>query len=113
MTLAGAICVFFLVIKGYKLKKWYDCFYVEFGENWGGVNLGMFFITDRNSSVHTKNHEHGHAVQNCILGLFMPFLVSIPSAVRYWYRRVKKPNTAYDSVWFEKWASDIGEKWVK
>jgi hypothetical protein len=51
----------------------------------------------------------------------MPFLVAIPSFIRYWYRELlvrsgeKKyadlPD--YDSVWFEGWATKLGKKYYK
>ena len=110
MTLVGAVCSLFLLLMGHKPKTWRGCVCFEVGKDFGGVNFGMFFITEKNGGRKLKNHEYGHAVQNCILGIFMPFAVSIPSAVRYWWRRIKKPNTAYDSIWFEKWATKIGER---
>lgn len=59
----------------------------------------------------------GHAIQNIILGVFMPFVVCIPSAVRYWWREWVKHRgrsatlPPYDSIWFEGWASRLGEKY--
>ena len=54
-------------------------------------------------------HESGHGIQNLLFGPLMPFVVSIPSAIRYWYReylmKVKKIKCwnlpDYDSIWFE------------
>lgn len=89
MTTIGAIVALVLLILGYRPKKWNYCYYFEVGENWGGIELGMFFITDKSSSIRTKNHEHGHGIQNCYLGVFMPFVVCIPSAARYWLREFK------------------------
>lgn len=87
MTTIGALVSLILLILGYKPKKWNYCYYFEVGENWGGIELGMFFVTDRSSSIRIKNHEHGHGIQNCYLGVFMPFIVCIPSAIRYWLRK--------------------------
>lgn len=66
-------------------------------------------------------HEWGHGIQNIILGPLMPFLVAIPSCIRYWYRELlvrsgeKKyadlPD--YDSIWFEGWATKLGKKYYK
>ena len=63
----------------------------------------------------TRNHEHGHAVQNAVYGVLMPFIVCIPSATRYWCRRTKDPSTLppYDSVWFERQATEWGSKYIK
>lgn len=82
--------------------------YVMFGDNWGGLS-GMlwFFVADGMGdewTKHVKEHECGHCFQNAILGPFMPFLVMIPSVIRYWMK-TKKP---YDSAWWEGTASDIG-----
>ena len=115
MTLAGAIVALILLMCGKKPKKWKRCIYFECGSGWGGFNLGMFFLTAKNSSTHIKDHEHGHAVQNCILGPFMPFIITIPSALRYWYiemryyQRGEKPLKPYESIWFESTATKFGE----
>lgn len=87
LTTIGALVSLILLILGYKPKKWNYCYYFEVGENWGGIELGMFFVTDKSSGIRIKNHEHGHGIQNCYLGVFMPFIVCIPSAIRYWLRK--------------------------
>lgn len=113
MTLIGCVVGAILRAKGHKPKKWGYCYYFEVGENWGGVNFGPIFITNKNSTDHTKSHEHGHAFHNCRFGIFMPFVVSIPSAIRYWYMTISvkmgKPcKMNYYDVWFESQASDLG-----
>ena len=120
MTLIGCLVAAVLFVLGCKPKKWGWCWYFEVGENWGGVELGIFFLTNKNPSVHIRNHEHGHGFQNCIFGFLMPFIVCIPSAVRYWYREYlvlsgrKKAYELpdYDSVWFERQASTIGTEFI-
>ena len=50
----------------------------------------------------------------------MPFVISIPSAIRYHHRkqiRKKDPEKAkelpdYDSIWFEGQATEWGKKYV-
>ena len=59
-------------------------------------------------TLHTKQHELGHTFQNAILGPFFIFLVSIPSAIRYWLHRFNKLNHDYDFAWFEGNASYFG-----
>lgn len=94
MTLIGAIVALALIITGHKPKKWGYCWYFEVGKsNWGGMELGPFFLCNKNPSERIKNHEHGHGHQNCILGPLMPFIVCIPSAVRYWLREFKDKNS--------------------
>lgn len=106
-------------------KKVY-CFhgrlYGVFGKNWGGVNFGCFFLCCQESinDEHLRAHECGHGIQNIILGPFMPLIISIPSAIRYWYRETiwhKNPDKyyklpEYDSIWFEQWASNWGHKYI-
>lgn len=120
MTLIGLIIGTFLIANGIKPQKYGACWHFEVGEKWGGLNLGLVFLTESNPSVYTKNHELGHAIQNCYFGFLMPFVVSIPSIIRYWYReyrsRISKPcTTGYYTIWFEKYASllgtDYAEKW--
>lgn len=118
MTLVGCVTAIFLLIAGVKPKKWGYCYYFEVGYDWGGVNLGPIFVTSKNATTHTKSHEHGHAFQGCWFGPLMPFVVSIPSAVRYWYREIRDlmgnpVRTSYYGVWFESQASALGKDFIK
>jgi hypothetical protein len=102
-----------LMAAGKRPKRFGYCYHVEIGKGWGGLELGVVFLTSANPSFHTKCHEHGHALQNCYFGPLMPFIVCIPSAARYWYReirrRIGKPcKTDYDSIWFEGQATEWG-----
>lgn len=116
MTLLGCIVALVLVVTGHKPKRWGYCWYFEVGENWGGVELGVFFVTDKTPTEHTKNHEHGHGIQNCYFGFLMPVIVCIPSAIRYWYREYArytqpyKQLPPYDSIWFEGQATRLGNE---
>lgn len=122
MTLIGAIGALFFSIKGRKPHFYKGAIYFEVGgPEWGGVNFGPFFFVDTRTNPHIVMHEWGHGIQNIILGPLMPFLVAIPSCIRYWYRELlvrsgeKKyadlPD--YDSVWFEGWATKLGKKYYK
>lgn len=117
MTLIGIGATIVLKIKGCKFQRHGWCHHYECGHNWGGVNFGPVFITAIGASEHTKNHEHGHALQNCIWGPLMPFVIAIPSALRYWVRRLRKDKNkelpAYDSIWFEGQASKWGNAFMK
>ena len=88
------------------------CYFIQIGDNWGGLELGINFILADNMgkewTLHTKQHELGHTFQNAILGPFFIFLVSIPSAIRYWLHRFNKLNHDYDFAWFEGNASYFG-----
>ena len=84
------------------------------GKGWGGLSIGTTIITAEDCK-HTTivSHELGHGIQNAMFGILTPFLVSIPSAIRYHYREhlYKKgirPKTAYDAIWFEGQATKLG-----
>lgn len=121
MSLIGAMASLVLLIIGYKPKKFYHIIYFEVGEDWGGLELGCFFICNKNSNLHIKQHEAGHGIQNIIFGPIMPFLICIPSAIRYWYREIQVRTGKkkyyelpdYDSIWFEGQATRFGEKYYK
>ena len=117
MTLIGCVVAVILIIAGHRPKKYGYCWCFEVGNGWGGVSLGPFFIVKKNASEHTKSHEHGHSIQSCYLGPLMPFVVSMPSAIRYWYRnlrrKINKPcKTGYYDIWFEKDASLTGKEFM-
>ena len=115
MVLIGLIAAFILrVFLHVKPRRLGYCLYFEYGEDWGGVSLGLTVITMKNPSDHTIKHEHGHAIQNCYLGFLFPFLVAIPSGIRYQYRswmEYKHPDKKlkpYDAIWFEGSATELG-----
>ena len=117
MTLIGCLVAVVLLAIGCKPKKWGHCYYFEIGKGWGGLELGPIFLTCKNPTVHIRNHELGHGLQNCWFGPLMPFVVCIPSALRYWYRSVRKAikrpcSTKYDDIWFEKNATKIGTEFI-
>lgn len=117
MTLVGLIVAAVLICTGHKPKRWGCCIYFNVGKSWGGVSLGIVFVTDSRDVERTKWHEHGHSLNNTWFGVFMVF-ISIASAIRYWYREIRtrlglKNNTPYDGVWYEKLATDCGEKYCK
>lgn len=99
-------------------------FITEVGGNWGGLELGAFALCGNYSEdnkdwfAHTRKHEFGHAIQHLYMGPLFIFIVAIPSAARYWYKRImqkmgkKFPNYWYDSIWFEGGATKTGEKFV-
>ena len=114
MNLVGALVALCLLAVGKHPERYGDCWCFTVGKGWGGVSLGMVMLVEEGASTHTKNHEHGHAVQNALYGVFMPFIVSIPSAARYWSRKGKDRTTLppYDAVWFEGQATEWGNKYI-
>lgn len=115
MTLIGYIVAFVLIMLDILPIKYNQVSYFELGkEPWGGVSLGMIFIRDTNErDISIEPHEYGHTFQNAVLGPLFPFLVAIPSAIRYWYQVIREKkglkNKPYDCIWFEGSATDIGE----
>lgn len=117
LTICGAVVAVGLMATGHRPRRWGGCWYFNLGKsNWGGLNLGLFFFTDNRDSTYTKNHEFGHAIQNCYLGPIMIPLV-LCSAVRYHYLNYLEkqglPVPEYDSWWFEGQATEYGHKYIK
>ena len=81
--------------------------------------MGLFFLTDTSDSYHVKCHEYGHSLQNCLWGPIGIFVITIPSAIRYWVfhfrEKFGKKNPSYDSIWFEgqatKWGTITIDQW--
>ena len=119
MTWIGAMVLLFTLPFG-KFGIYHGRIYKRIGKNWGGLELGCFFLCDETAPEHTLQHEAGHGLQNCIWGPLMPFVICIPSAIRYWYRTYTyKTNPDkywtlpdYDAVWFEGQATKWGENYV-
>lgn len=87
----------------------------KFGNNWGGLSGGRFtFVAkvpwDADYEEECARHEYGHTFQNAMMGPLFIFMVAIPSAYRYWARRLCKNKNfpAYDAIWFEGSATDGG-----
>lgn len=88
------------------------CPYFEIGKNWGGLEMGWFFICCKGASESLKNHEVGHGIQNAAVGGLRMLFFSICSAVRYWKRELFGAKTPYDSWWFESQATELGNQYV-
>ena len=120
MTLIGCLAAVVLLITGHKPHQYGYCCCFEAGYGWGGLSLGFIIFVSKNSSDRIKAHEHGHAIQNCLFGPLMPFVVGLPSVIRYWCREwLARHNwekysklSEYDSVWFEGSASMLGNKFM-
>ena len=119
MSLIGLIAVISIgLFKGF--HTYHGRLFTSIGKNWGGVSLGCFFICDENciNSEHLKAHESGHGLQNIVFGPLFPFVVAIPSMIRYWYRELKYDRkgkvapTKYDDIWFEGLATKWGKQYI-
>jgi hypothetical protein len=116
-TIIGAfMAIGIWIVTRAKPQKFYNVIKFEFGDNWGGLE-GVFFIfvalnMGDEYTLKCSKHEFGHSFQNALFGPFNIFLTLIPSAVRYWYQRIRekkgKPNKDYDFIWFEGNATDGG-----
>ena len=52
-----------------------------------GFEAGVFFVVGADCDGDPiMMHECGHGIQNMIFGILTPFIISIPSLIRYWYR---------------------------
>lgn len=93
MNLIGLITFIVCKILKYPTYKYRNaiCIVVP-GKNFGGLELGMFFIRgERNEEV--CPHEYGHGIQNLWWGPLFPFVIAIPSATRYWLRNQKTQDS--------------------
>ena len=110
----GKIIYQLLILLKFQPKTFYGiCPYFEIGKNWGGLELGWFFICGKNSTEELKCHELGHGIQNAAVGGLYMLLLCIISAARYWYRIIFKIKTPYDSWWFEGQATKLGEQYLQ
>ena len=63
---------------------------------------GPIIFTTPECSEHTIKHETGHSVQSLMFGLFFHIVVSFPSVIRFWIRRLfNKSHEWYLSGWPE------------
>ena len=119
MTTIGLVVLLVTLPFG-KFGVYHGRIYKRIGKNWGGLELGCFFLCNNSADEYVLAHESGHGLQNCLWGPLMPFVICIPSAIRYWYREFiwhfnkekfnKLPE--YDAIWFEGQATKWGKKYV-
>lgn len=120
MSIPGLIITAFIMIFLKKKPIKNGCSYIiEIGGNWGGLELGCVAIIGEYTKIsptyyeHIRRHEFGHSIQQLMFGPFMLFVVTIPSAIRYWYRILTPgPHPDYDDAIFEYTASKWGYKWI-
>ena len=117
LTMVGGLVALILMGGGFTPRRFGGCIYFEVGKGWGGLNLGLVFLCQEGAPDTLKTHEFGHSIQNCVLGVLMPFVVVFPSVIRYWSREWKAAHGAklppYDAVWFEGQATRLGEKYLR
>lgn len=108
---AGVLAFVNLFTKNMEFKKYKGVLEIRFLKNWGGMDLGLVYVRDITSAESVSNHEVGHSYEIPWMGPLFPFAVAIPSAIRWWIRRLQpnKQHKPYDSAWFESAASECGE----
>lgn len=86
MTLVGSVGALVMLVTGHKPKKHGYSIYFVTGHGWGGVCLGpFFFVSDDCDDIDSKTHEAGHSLfQAMTMGPLFPFIVGIPSMLRYY-----------------------------
>ena len=68
----------------------------------------VIFVTP-DCDDNTLRHETGHSVQSLVLGPFFHLIVSLPSVIRFWVRRLgHKSHEWYLSCWPESSAEKLG-----
>lgn len=113
------ILIPFLITKRFEIynNRLYGVFPKCFGDGWG-FEMGCFFYVSHDCYSNEKMniHESGHGLQNIVWGPLMIFVISIPSMIRFWYRKylIKKGKEVkpYESIWFEKQASQWGLNFI-
>ena len=118
LNIIGAIGALIMLCMGYKPYKCGPFVYFKCKQFIGSFSAGIFlFIADE--SMHTALHESGHSVQNLVFGPIFIF-ITIWSICRFWYRqwynayrfeKTGKILPPYESIWFEKQATDWGTKY--
>ena len=121
MTFIGACVACVCEALGYIPQKHAGATYYVIGtQPWGGISFGPYFFCCPQAGDHTKNHEFGHSLQNCIWGPLFPFVIGIPSLIRCqkFNNNTKKgiPNKEeYDAIWFEgqatEWGTEMAKRW--
>lgn len=111
MNIVGLIVVGVMMLCGRRPMRYGCGWCFECDVDWG-LELGIFFIAPP-YSIHTKNHELGHGIQNIYLGPLTLFVVTGPSIFRFWWRKLRKKlgkpiTTGYDEIWFEGQATKSG-----
>lgn len=118
MNIFGLIGAIAMLCTGHKPQHYGGTIlFITGKEPWGGLSLGMFSFVCPQAKEHTKNHEFGHALQNCKWGPAFLFKIAIPSFTRYWKftlneKKGIKNTENYDDAWFEGQATQLGNEYI-
>ena len=111
--IGGLFFLFCKYILKWQVKKIYNNFLIFPKDHSlkAGMSLGIFIFVDENSSL--IPHEYGHSIQNIFFGPLFLFIIGIPSFIRCTYYNLKKKTEGYYNIWFERQASELGEKFYE
>ena len=121
-TLVGFLCFLVLIWLKPEIHMIANTIVVQIPYKQGRSGWGFasgLFIFSNHPRIWVKDsffqHEFGHSwPQLLLMGPLHPFLVSIPSMIRFWYRNVTKNFLRpYDAAWFEGTATRWGAKWYQ
>ena len=90
---------------------------IEIGKEWGAFSMGIFTFSCEQGDFYINAHELGHSIQNAYWGILFPFVIGIPSVIRFWYRDIvyyrcgMLPSKDYYAIWFERNATTLGTKY--
>ena len=118
LTLCGLVCGAVLLLCGVKpaVSNGFLCFFI--GNAPGAFSLGPVLFLPTKAGRMLFRHEAGHGIQNILLGIFMPFVISLPSLIRFLWReaRIRRGEgrllPPYESIWFESWATRLGSRFL-
>ena len=65
MTTIGLVVLLVTLPFG-KFGVYHGRIYKRNGKNWGGLELGCFFLCDNSADEYILAHESGHGLQNCL-----------------------------------------------
>lgn len=117
-NICGLVLLLVFLCTGAKISMYRNAIKVQTKFNWGGAfTMGMFLFLGKYCDSIIP-HEYGHTIQLLWWGPLFFFVIGIPSCTRYWYReliyKIDKEKywelPSYDSIWFEKQATDLGKR---
>ena len=115
LVVSGILGIAKLFTKKIRFKKFCWLYGINVGPDfWGGLEFGLCFLRDHKSSDHVSKHEFRLPFQICLCGALTPFIITIPSAIRWWYVYLKFTRKGlpypkpYDAMWFEDSATMSG-----
>lgn len=79
----------------------------------GGISLGNYIIvSESNNTYGVILHEYGHHLQSKMLGPLYLIIVGLPSILHNMFCDCSKHNHNYYDVYPEKWANNLGAKYI-